>query len=140
MFDQEALPPTLRCYMGRPAVGRDELLQAGLSQAELASFLEDKEGLSAQLLFPVSRVWCMGFGWSSFVTQTAMLGICAHAGLSDEYLLAPDRPAPTSSDVMPSVATDDIMVFSNAEAGCVTGWTARIDASLESHGLLKKCR
>ena len=48
------------------------------------------------------------FGWSCFVTQTALLGICEQAGLSPDALLACDREAPVTSSIAFAVATDDI--------------------------------
>ena len=137
LFDQELLPEALRPYMARPAVRRRELLDAGVSESDLTSFAENCCDAAADVLYPVSRAWCMGFGWSSYVTQAAVLGLCTKAGLSDERLLAPERVAPISVDPVFSVATDDVMIFSTGAKGTTSKWAQNLDAVFESHSMLK---
>ena len=56
----------------------------------------------------------MGFSWSSCVAQSTLLSICTLAGLDDCKVLASDAVLPESLDLCLAVATDDLMIFSDA--------------------------
>ena len=120
-FDQLAVCDAIGCFFGRPRVSRSELLSAGLSDGDIRAF-----GGVAELdsFFPCSRVWPMGFSWSSCVAQSTLLTICEEAGLHDQPVLAGDSLLPSNLSLAFAVATDDLIVFSDAGAG-VTDKAAR---------------
>ena len=91
--------------MGRPAVSRAELLTARLDETELVRSLHGDTPASSEWFWPVSRVWGMGFSWSSFVAQATLLKVCLDAGLTLEHVLSTDGPAPESFGSAFSLAT-----------------------------------
>lgn len=136
-FDQLSLPPGLRRYMGRPAVKRWELLAAGLSEEQLCLALEDGVDPSARSLWPVSRVWGMGFSWSSYIAQNTLLQVCASAGLGNDKVLSTDGTAPASFAEVFALATDDVMIFSDQGPGGTVAATHRLETALSDHGIQK---
>ncbi len=87
-FDQLALDPCLRPFFGRPGVKREELLEAGMSEAELVAAAGADSARS--WLVPRAMVWPMGFSWSSWVAQETLLTIASRAGLTTAQVLACD--------------------------------------------------
>ena len=107
-FDQLAVCDDIGAFFGRPQVSRSELRDFGISDDDILSFggMPDHDSF-----FPCSRVWPMGFSWSSCVAQSTLLSICSEAGLDDRHVLACDSPLPGSMSLAFAVATDDLMFF-----------------------------
>ena len=124
----------MSAFFGRPRVQRAKLLAAGLSEAELAAFGAQR-GVSS--LVPCSGVWPMGFSWSSCVAQETLLSIVEWSGLDSTVVLASDAPLPEDLTVAFAVATDDLMVFSDAGPGGTTQAVCDFEASLSACGALK---
>ena len=120
-FDHLAVHQDTGEYFGRPCVSRSELLEQGFTREEILSF-GGPDDLNS--FVPCSKVWPMGFSWSSCVAQSTLLSICEEAGLRDRHVLACDSPSPGSLDLAFAVATDDLMIFSDAGAG-ITVWGCR---------------
>ena len=60
LFDQLLLPSNLRGFFGRPSVGMQDLVEAGMRADELIGFQDDPGDLAATTRWwPVSRVWSM---------------------------------------------------------------------------------
>ena len=79
----------------------------------------------------------MGFSWSSCVAQSTLLSICGKAGLFDRHVLACDSPLPRSLSLAFAVATDDLMIFSDAGPG-VTDKVARdVEVVMRENGIAK---
>ena len=122
-FDQLALPRAVQPWTGRPPVRFDELLGVdGMSRDELLGLLSSgkhrRDASSscarirgADVFYPVSRVWCMGFAWSSFIAQSTLLACCRAAGFRDRMCLCDGNPAPDVDDEAYALATDDVMHF-----------------------------
>ena len=122
-FDQLGLPDTLRPYMGRPFVQVAELLVGsglglscldvgGFSESDLNSFIIDgKLDSSIVELTPVNCTWAMGFGWSSYISQSYMLTCCEEAGFNMDQCLSEEGVLPPVGTDVLSVATDDILHF-----------------------------
>ena len=111
-FDQLLLPEQLQEWMARPPVSVGELVGAGFSEREMLGYCvgftpsfgrqldrddpgDDRRfaaGCSSEWVWPCSRVWGMGFSWSSCVAQETLLCICARAGLDERHVLAPGHP------------------------------------------------
>ena len=89
------------------------------------------------MLWPCSKVWGMGFAWSSFVAQETLLGVCARAGLSNQVALAVGHPVPASEPVFFSLATDDVMIFSRHGPGHTLAAADRLDAAMAAAGIVK---
>lgn len=98
-FDQFLLPECMQAYMGQPSVTREELLEHGLANDDITEALHPQAFASADEWWPVSRVWCMGFSWSSAIGQQTLLSICKDAGLDDSIVLSPDADVPASTDL-----------------------------------------
>jgi len=79
----------------------------------------------------------MGFAWSSFVAQETLLAIAGDAGLDDNVVVAPDVPLPDDLDIAFSLATDDLMFFSDGGPGRTTAVVQRFEAALLAHGACK---
>ena len=79
----------------------------------------------------------MGFGWSSYVTQCAIVRACGDAGLVLDQMLAPELPAPRGSDPVFCVATDDVIILSNGCQGSTSDWAKQVDDAFKRHSLEK---
>ena len=91
-FDQLLLPTHLRTWMARPPVTVSELCEgASMSLEEANSCLEEGSALDSSCFYPVSKVWPMGFSWSSYVAQEVLLDCIATAGIGDGQVLACDN-------------------------------------------------
>ena len=123
--------------MGRPAVSINELVDAGLSSDELRRALPASSACASTWLWPVSRVWGMGFSWSSYVAQITLLAVCAQGGLGPEHVLSTDGPAPRTFDRAFSLATDDIMLFSTAGEGATSDMAERVESAFSGNGIVK---
>lgn len=136
-FDQLQLPRPLREWMGRPAVTLTELaIFGGIGVEEAKSFLEEGSGLREHL-HPVSKVWPMGFSWSSFVAQEKLLDFFAKAGLDSRQVLACDTSTPDDLSLVFAAATDDAMFFSNQDRGTTTLWARAFDEAMLEAGAFK---
>ena len=133
-FDQLAVHPDIGNFFGRPRVTRSELVQAGLSVAEI-----DALGGSADVdsYIPCSNVWPMGFSWSSCVAQSTLLGVCALAGLASDRILASDLPLPSDLSLAFAVATDDLMIFSVGPATVTVAAAEEVERVMTLNGIIK---
>ncbi|CAE7254004.1 unnamed protein product [Symbiodinium sp. KB8] len=136
-FDQLSLPTHLRRWMGQPPVSLQELRDiAGFSADEAAGCMQDGDR-ATDMVFPVSNVWSMGFSWSSFVAQEALLACCTDAGLGPDKVLACDIRTPSSFSEVIAAATDDAMFFSTSGLGVTSQMAERFDRELFQHDILK---
>ena len=136
LFDQLAAPPGMRSFFGRPAVSVSELEKAGLTRGELRRCCVDAGPLlTATRLFPRSRVWPMGFSYSSWVAQSTMLEEVRSAGFGDEGLLATDIPTPLGLPEMHALATDDFIHLSTQSEQSVRARMQRYDRVMEGRGI-----
>ena len=88
-------------------------------------------------LWPCSKVWGMGFAWSSYVAQETLLGVCTRAGLPNNVALAVGHPIPASERVFFSLATDDVMIFSRHGPGHTLAAAGRLDIAMAKAGIVK---
>ena len=77
----------------------------------------------------------MGFAWSSFVARETLLGVCKRAGLSTDLALSIGRPVLASTHLFPSLAADDVMVFSKEAPGFTFGAARLLDEKLVEAGI-----
>jgi hypothetical protein len=122
--------------MGRPPIRARDLVGTGLLDLEsIQRLARAAKGLSlGRLLYPCSRVWPMGFSWSSYIAQTSMLGVCSAAGLEQDRQLADDLPSPLS-DLRFGLATDDIVLFDRSTPEACTLHASRIDKAFTRVGI-----
>ena len=133
-FDQLAVHEEVGRFFGRPRVTRAELLKAGLSIADIRK----AGGIDAVDVFvPYSGVWPMGFSWSSCVAQSTLMGVCARAGLTQDYVLAADLPLPEDLSLAFAVATDDLMIFSSGPEDVTTRAAEAVERVMAKHGVAK---
>ena len=116
LFDQLAAPVELQEFFGRPPVRLRELVATGdISRAELMHFTHDLKCADDHVLvYPASRVWPMGFAWSSCIAQTSMLKVCETAVLETNRIMCDSLPTPYRQREVFALATDDIMLFFEA--------------------------
>ena len=107
-FHLFAVGPSIVEYFARPPVSRRDLLEHGMTNDDLAAC---GAVAGCEHFFPCSRVWPMGFSWSSCVAQETLLSLCRDRGLTSDFVLAPDAPIPDSLALAFAVATDDLMVI-----------------------------
>ena len=136
-FDQLKLPQSLRMYMAKPALSAAELCKAGMPVHEQQHHLEAGQTWCEGPLFPLHHVWPMGFSWSSYVAQEEMLSVCEEAGIPQSALMACDQETPTAFELVAAVATDDVMIFSNAGPGATSKAARNFDASMEARGAVR---
>ena len=138
-FDQLRLPEAVRLWTGRPPVGIDELIQiGGMSRSELVDLLPQFARLrTGDIFFPVSRVWCMGFAWSSFIAQSTLLACCRKAGLRDAMCICDSQPTPDVSTEAFALATDDVMHFTTIGPHVAERRMADLDQALLNEGIEK---
>ena len=79
----------------------------------------------------------MGFSWSSCVSQPTLLSICGESGLRDRHVLACDLPLPCSLFIAFAVATDDLMIFSDAGAGVTDRAARAVEVVMLARGIVK---
>ena len=133
-FDQLVVDPSIGEYFGRPSILRDELIGAGLSDAELILF-GGTDG--AHSYVPCSRVWPMGFSWSSCVAQETLLSICERSSMGSDRVLANDAPLPLDLSLAFAVATDYLMVFSIDGPGATTSAVRCVETTMDKHGIVR---
>ena len=131
-FDQLKLPSSLRQYMAKPPISTVELVNAGMSVADQRQHMEDGHAWREGLLYPLHCVWPMGFSWSSYIAQEEMLSVCQDAGIPTSSLLACDCVTPTSFELVAAVATDDVMIFSDAGPGTTCEAARAFDAAMDA--------
>ena len=133
-FDQLAVCDDIGDFFGRPRISRSELRDVGISDDDIISF----GGIAEQdSFFPCSRVWPMGFSWSSCDAQSTLLSICGEAGLNDRHVLACDSPLPSSLSLAFAVATDDLMIFSDAGVGVTDKAAMDVELVMLERGIAK---
>jgi hypothetical protein len=119
-FDQLRLHQSLQPFTGRPIVTVDDLCAAGFpgGSGGLVKLVIDLSGSVAgdDPLTPVSLVWPMGFGWSSFVAQTYMLDCVNGAGFAESQLLTEEWSLLEPCDALLSIATDDVIHYQRGTA------------------------
>ena len=131
-FDQLKLPSSLRRYMAKPPISTVELVNAGMSVADQRQHMEDGHAWREGLLYPLHCVWPMRFSWSSYIAQEEMLSVCQDAGIPTSSLLACDCVTPTSFELVAAVATDDVMIFSDAGPGATCEAARAFDAAMDA--------
>ena len=138
LFDQLGLPAVLKDFMGRPPIRVAALLKTGLlDRRTLAELAPAARGFTdSSLHFPRSRVWPMGFSWSSYVAQCTMQTACHRAGLTQGMQLADDLPGPLIGTAF-GLATDDICIFVREDFDICRSICSRVDRSLSSHGIVR---
>ena len=109
----------------------------GFTVADTRSFACDRQLCPHDLVFPVSRVWPMGYSWSSFVAQSVMLDVCRQAGLDSSKILADGRPAPRDMAEVVALATDDIMAFSRRNSRGPKRAMDAVDVAMGRIGVVK---
>merc|ERR1712226_1198485 len=87
-------------------------------------------------LFPASRVWPMGFGWSSFVAQSSMVESCRRAGFSTNRMIAPDLPVPVSRSSVFAIATDDVVHLTKDGPAAAATSMHKLERGLENDNFL----
>jgi hypothetical protein len=119
-FDQLLIRPAVQPFTGRPCVTLGELCDAGFPGGigELARLVIDPARGTApgDRVSPVSRVWPMGFGWSSFVAQSYMVDRVHGAGFASSQLLTEEWSLLEANDAMLSIATDDVIHYQRGTA------------------------
>ena len=114
-----------------------ELTIGGLSAGEIDEMCANLGATSLDAVFPIFVTWAMGFSWSSFVSQTTMLGICSEAGLTEDFILSADRPTPSQTKCVFAVATDDVILMSTAGPGSTVYLAQAVEENMEAGGM--KC-
>jgi len=136
LFDQLSAPWHLRGFFGRPAVKLQAIIDQGMTLDEIKEHVVGGQPVtSTSWLYPCSRVWPMGFSWSSFIAQSTMLAVCKSAGLTQERALTADRPAPIDLDNTFALATDDILHFSRISQEHSVSVMKAVERSFEKHSL-----
>ena len=79
----------------------------------------------------------MGFSWSSAVAQETLLRIAEARGLTDSVIWSPVKPLPPSWELGFAVATDDMMIFSDAGPGRTLEAARGFETALVRHGAVK---
>ena len=93
-FDQLRAPRQLRRWFARPPVSIDMPLSSGLVSKDLVrrALNVGCDGKLPRRAWPVSVVWPMGYSWSSFVAQEALLSVASSSGLATKNILSADTP------------------------------------------------
>jgi hypothetical protein len=136
LFDQLLAPEQIRNHFGRPPVLVRDLVRCGgmtLSEIRKCYCGSGRLGLDSKL-FPRSRVWPMGFSWSSFIAQSTMLRVCASAGLTRFSMLAADLDTPSDVSEAFSLATDDVIHFATNPRKSIARMQ-RLDEAFALHGV-----
>ena len=87
---------------------------------------------STTFVYLVSKVWPMGYSWSSIMAQNCMLAICRGAMLTNEKCLSVDLPLPKCLSESFDLATDDICHFTTGGMMHAEEVGYRIDRALLS--------
>ena len=118
-FDQLRAPRQLRPWFARPPVSIDMLLSSGLVSEDLVrrALNAGRDGKLPRRAWPVSVVWPMGYSWSSFVAQEALLSVASSSGLDTKNILSADTPVPAFLENTFALATDDALFFSTSDGG-----------------------
>lgn len=82
----------------------------------------------------------MGFSWSSYLAQSTLLAALCRAGFPADRMLADDLPPPKGIDLCVSLATDDIMLFSQGIHPKARAAVRRIDDEVRRLGVQKHPR
>ena len=151
-FDTLVCPAGLTTWFGRPPVTVAELLRSGeLSYADIRHSVVDDEALGdlpgTLELFPCSRVWPMGYSWSSAVAQDTSLGLLRSGGFLEEQVICVEEPPPKDQHERLFVLTDDCLmahvvtapggdkVFSSRDVRSRVGL---LDEAMRTHGVQRK--
>ena len=124
--------------MGRPSLRvRELVISGGVPLREVRRLCGDRSLGLHDLVFPLSRVWPMGFSWSSFIAQSTMLSVCRSAGLGPSRVLCDSRPAPRDTREVFALATDDVMHFARRGGRDSHSAMAAVEREMSKVGLLK---
>ena len=109
----------MQTWFGRPPLTAAKLAEAcscsvSALRRHLCTADREKASLEADtLLYPCSRVWPMGFSWSSAVAQDVSLGLLRGASFSEEQVICVEEPTPVDQSEIVFVLTDDC-IFGHA--------------------------
>lgn len=106
--DQFRVPHALQGLFGRHSLKVLDLVATGMIFLdEVRKALGTDRAIDPNLaVFPTSRVWPMGFSWSSWIVQCTMLAACRRAHLRTCQVLAGHTPPPTVMSSTYALATD----------------------------------
>ena len=79
----------------------------------------------------------MGSSSSSYVAQDTLLAVCSKAGLDEAKILSCDVRTPNDFREIFSLATDDIMIFSDAGPGVTSEAALRVEREMSAAGIAK---
>ena len=79
----------------------------------------------------------MGFSWSSFIAQSHLLACSRAAGLSESMALADNRPSPLAMGEVFSLATDDVMHFTQNDAALSASRMLDLDRAMAAGGVVR---
>ena len=150
-FDQLSTPRAVAACLGRPTVRLSDLMdpplcesgaaaETGLTQDELSAMLLDGPLPTDTIwITPVCLTWPMGFGWNSFIAQSAMVKSCTDAGFNPWDFSTGERILSADSDSAVAVATDDVNVFNRLSPAMVAKLSEypldRLDRSWDRAGI-----
>ena len=151
-FDTLLCPSDLTPWFGRPAISVKDLCDAGdLSLMDLDKWRPaDDRGTplsTTSMLFPCSRVWPMGYSWSSAVAQDVSLGLLRDAGFTEQQVLCAQFPPLLSQEECLFVLTDDCLFahvvhapdgFESVPRSSVQGRVELLDQAMLRHGVQQK--
>ncbi len=151
-FDTFLCPEELTPWFGRPAIAARDLCRVGqLALSDLDQWrprrVDARPLQEDSLLYPCSRVWPMGFSWSSTVAQDVSLGLLRHAGFSEEQVLCAAAPPPLDQSECIFVLTDDSIFahvthapsgFESIAPDEVQTRVEQLDRSMRDNGVQRK--
>ena len=76
----------------------------------------------------------MGFSWSSFVAQETLLAILQRAGIDEGRAICGTQPVPADLGLAFALATDDVMLLSDAGIGSVKPWVQNFEREAAACG------
>ncbi len=140
-FDTLRCPPELSTWFGRPSVKIGDLRAGGLSMTDIRAHCGPGVGTSElhddMVVYPCSRVWPMGYSWSSTVAQDVSLGLLRCSGFSEDQVVCVEEPPPESQREAAFVLTDDC-IMAHADLDGSEGVSALEQRAAHRVGLLDK--
>ncbi len=151
-FDTLCCPEELQTWFGRPPVRVSELLEHTELTLEDIGLLcvpvAPLGSLSADdSLVPCSRVWPMGYSWSSAVAQDVSLGLLRCEGFDEEQVICVEEPPPCNQSDCVFVLTDDCIMAHVARAKDSPGGFSKqqaaarvqqLDHAMQANGVQRK--
>ena len=90
-FDQLQAPRKLHRWFAKPPVQTRNLLALGVvTEEDVRDALKATGATKVHLqrrLWPVSRVWPMGFSWSSYVAQEELISVSVESVLGKRFVM-----------------------------------------------------